>query len=67
MANAGLEKLVWVLIYGGLLAGFLGAFTIRRGAGFGWVLVTAGIGLGVTGAVLIWVRSRRPGDRPDAQ
>jgi hypothetical protein len=63
MSNRGLEALVWVLIYGGLLALCLGLFVVNAGGGFGWTLVLAGALVAAVGAVLIVVRSRRPEDR----
>ena len=60
MSNAALEKLVWVLIYSGLLLVCLGVFLMRGDAVLGWVIVIAGALDAAAGAVLIWVRSRRP-------
>ena len=59
MKASALEKLIWVLIYGGLLVLCLGVFVMRSGGdGLGWTLLFAGsIGTG-SGAVLVWVRSR---------
>ncbi|MCA3240121.1 MAG: hypothetical protein ING89_02335 [Rubrivivax sp.] len=63
MSNRGLEALVWVLIYGGLLLLALGVFVQRQGGGFGWALIGIGSGVAAIGAVLIFVRSRRGPDR----
>jgi hypothetical protein len=63
MSNRGLEALVWVLIYGGLLLLALGVFVQRQGGGFGWALIGIGGGVAAIGAVLIFVRSRRGPDR----
>ena len=63
MSNRGLEALVWVLIYGGLLLLALGVFVQRQGGGFGWALIGIGGGVAAIGAVLIVVRSRRGPDR----
>jgi hypothetical protein len=60
MRNAPLEKLTWVLIFGGLLTASLGAFVDDRGAVIGWVLMLGGGLAAVVGAVMIFVRSRRP-------
>ena len=60
MSNAALEKLVWVLIYSGLLLVCLGVFLMRGDTVVGWVIVAAGALDAAAGAVLIWVRSRRP-------
>jgi hypothetical protein len=59
MSNAALEKLVWVLIYGGLLLASLGVFVARTDPVSGWVIVGVGLTAAAVGAVLIWVRSRR--------
>ena len=64
MRNAALEKLIWVLIYGGLLSGILGLFMALHDADpadwyTGEVLgLTGGIAV-LAGVVLIWFRSRR--------
>jgi hypothetical protein len=63
MSNRGLEALVWVLIYGGLLLLGLGVFVLRQGGSFGWALIGIGGGVAAIGAVLIFVRSRRGPDR----
>jgi len=60
MINAAMEKLVWVLIYSGLLLICLGVFLMRGDTIVGWVVVVAGALDAAAGAVLIWVRSRRP-------
>jgi len=59
MRNAALDKLIWVLIYSGLLFACLGAFVMRGDAVLGWIIVIAGVLDAVAGAVLIWLRSRR--------
>ena len=59
MSNSALEKLVWVLIYGGLLVVCLGIFAKRADAAFGWALIAGGAVAAVLGAVLIYVRSLR--------
>jgi len=61
MSNKALERLVWVLIYSGLLFACLGVFLMRSDTVLGWVFVIAGAVDAATGAVLIWVRSRRKG------
>ena len=61
MSNAALEKLVWVLIYGGLLLASLGVFVMRTDPGAGWGIVGVALAAASVGAVLIWVRSRRKG------
>jgi hypothetical protein len=60
MRAATVEKLVWVLIYGGLLFGGLGLFVDREGSGLGIVMVATGALAVLAGIVLVWVRSRMP-------
>lgn len=60
MSNGGLEKLVWALIYGGLLVVCLGIFAKRGDAVFGWALIAGGAVAALVGAVLIYMRSLRP-------
>lgn len=55
---ARLEKLIWTLIYGGLLTLLVGLYMGRRQAGSGSALVAVGVALAVVGVVLIYVRSR---------
>jgi hypothetical protein len=57
-ALAWLERLIWTLIYAGLLALVLGLATRAREAVVGWTLIVAGAFVAVGGIVLIWVRSR---------
>jgi len=58
-----IERLVWILIYGGLLAVSLGLF-LRLGTAdghvLGLVLVIKGGIVAAAGVLLIWVRSRFP-------
>jgi hypothetical protein len=58
MTPQGIEKLIWVLIYGGLLVVCLGFFVQRQSAALGWTLAGVGAAAAVVGAVLVWVRSR---------
>ena len=53
-----LHKLIWVLIYGGLLTLVLGLATGRSDAALGWSLVLGGGLAAAVGVVLIAVRSR---------
>ncbi len=62
MRNAALDRLIWVLIYGGLLLAALGLFMRRASSGLGATFISAGLVLAVLGAALVWVRSRRPPD-----
>ena len=65
---AWVERLAWILIYGGLFAMILGVVTGGVHAVAGWSLGTLG-GIALTGGVvLIWVRSRLGEPvSPDAQ
>jgi vacuolar-type H+-ATPase subunit I/STV1 len=60
MTTNTIDKLVWVLIYGGLLSVCLGVFVRRSAEGLGWVLIALGAVVAMAGAVLVWVRSRMP-------
>jgi len=64
MSNSALEKLVWVLIYSGLLMVCLGVFMMRQDSALGWGVVAAGAIDAATGVALIWVRSRRASHTP---
>jgi hypothetical protein len=59
MSNDTLDKLIWVLIYGGLLVLCLGLFLLRTAPGLGWGLVVVGGALATVGAALVAVRARR--------
>lgn len=61
MTPQRLETLIWVLIYGGLLAVVFGLFVQRSLPATGWTLVVGGGVATVAGAVLVWVRSRMKG------
>jgi len=55
---ARLEKLIWTLIYGGLLSGLIGWFMHDRGDTGGlWLIVIGGI-VALAGFMLILVRAR---------
>jgi uncharacterized membrane-anchored protein len=52
------ETLVWVCVYGGLLAFSLGTFAARHDADAGqWLQWGGGVTVAV-GALLVWLRSR---------
>jgi hypothetical protein len=59
MSNVALERLIWVLIYGGLLALCLGLFVRQGSEALGWSLIVGGGATTAVGALLVWVRSRR--------
>ena len=54
---ARLHKIIWTLIFGGLLTIILGIFVGKTDDAIGWVMFAAGGLLTVVGAVLIYVRS----------
>ena len=56
--TARLGALTWVLIYAGLLALVWGVWVARTDEDTGWLMMAAGALAVVTGAVLIYVRSR---------
>lgn len=61
MKPSTMEKLVWVLLYGGILLASVGYFVARSDENTGLVMQAAG-GLAVAGGVLlIWLRSRARG------
>ena len=53
-----IERLVWILIYGGLFALVLGLATRSREPTTAWSLIVLGGCVAAVGVVLIWVRSR---------
>ena len=53
-----LHKLIWVLIYGGLMALVLGIATARTDDAIGWSLMVVGGIVAAVGVVLIGVRAR---------
>ena len=57
-----LQKLIWVLIYGGLLTLVLGIATARSVSSTGWVLMVGGGVVAAVGVVLIAVRARLKAD-----
>ena len=59
MTTQLLDKLIWVLIYGGLLIISLALFVARDDGPFGTLLAAAGVVATAVGCLLIWVRSRR--------
>jgi len=67
MTPSTVDKLIWVLVYAGLLTVSLGLFVKRSDGGLGWTLIGSGALVAVVGAALIWVRSRMPQDPPPKQ
>ena len=55
---ARLDKLIWTLIFGGLLGVILGLSITRQDDGLGTIFIVAGVAMAIVGAVLILVRSR---------
>ncbi len=60
---ARIHALIWVLIYGGLLALVLGLSVGRNDEAFGWSLVLGGAVVSMLGVVLIYIRSRMTNER----
>ena len=56
-ALARVEKLVWVLVYGGIILLILGIATQRRDDSLGWALMAVGTVVALLGALLVYVRS----------
>ena len=59
ISTPALDKLIWVLIYGGLIAACLGLFVRSQDEGLGWTLLSVGLLAAAVGAMLVWLRSRR--------
>lgn len=55
---AQLHKLIWILVYGGLLTAVLGIFVQRIDPPMGWAVVVVGAVAAVIGFALIYVRAR---------
>lgn len=52
-----LHKIIWSLIFGGLLTVILGIFVGKADDSLGWIMAVAGGLMTASGAVLIYVRS----------
>ena len=61
MRSETVDKLVWVLVYGGLLSVCLGLFVMAGSAGLAWGFIGLGGLTTALGALLVWVRSRMRG------
>ena len=59
---ARLHKIIWMLIFGGLLTIIVGIFVGKIDTTIGWMTVAAGSVIAVIGAVLIYVRSTMSGE-----
>ena len=59
---ARLHKIIWALIFGGLLTVILGIFVGKADEAIGWMMIAAGSVMTVVGAVLIYVRSTMTSD-----
>ena len=59
---ARLHKLIWALIYAGLLTVVLGLFVRRTDDSIGWSMLVMGVLVAAAGIALIYVRSKmKPG------
>ncbi|MBC7941107.1 MAG: hypothetical protein H7Z19_15345 [Chitinophagaceae bacterium] len=59
MTNTGLHKLIWVLVYTGLLTLSLGIFMQPRDNTLGWAAIVIGTLSAGIGVLLVLVRARR--------
>ena len=53
-----IEKWIWILVYAGLAVGGVGLAVRPGDASLGWGLASLGAVLVVSGATLVWLRSR---------
>ena len=60
--TARLHKIIWALIFGGLLTLILGIFVGKTDDVIGWMMITAGAVMTLVGAILIYVRSTMKSD-----
>ena len=58
MKASTLDKLIWPLIYGGILLLLLGISVTAADPPLGWSLVGIGIALAVIGVLFVYLRSR---------
>lgn len=59
-----LHRVIWILIYGGLLVFITGLATLRTQDPQGWIVTLSGGAMVLGGVVLIGVRSRMKVDPP---
>jgi hypothetical protein len=57
-----MHKIIWTLIFVGLLAVILGIFVGKADDDMGWMMIAAGGLMTAVGAVLIYVRSTMTSD-----
>ena len=57
---ARLHKIIWTLIFIGLLMAILGIFVGKTDDTSGWMMIAAGGVMTAVGAILIYVRSTMP-------
>jgi 4-hydroxybenzoate polyprenyltransferase len=55
-----LDKVIWTLVFGGLLLLGPGVALQRAGEAWGWLVIVVGALAAAVGIVLVWVRSRMP-------
>jgi sulfite exporter TauE/SafE len=53
-----MDKLIWICIFGGMIAVGLGLAIARSDDTLGWLFMAAGVVLVVVGATMVWLRSR---------
>jgi len=58
MKPSSLDTLIWVFIYGGLLAVGLGLSVARGAETLGYAIVVAGVIVTAVGVVMVYLRSR---------
>ena len=63
MKTSTLDKLIWVLIYGGLLSVGLGLSVARSDDALGWTIISGGGFTAAVGVLLVFVRARMKGDK----
>ncbi len=61
---ARLDKLIWTLIFGGLLGVVLGFSVRRRDDDLGTIFIGVGLLIAAVGALLIYLRSRLTDSKP---
>ena len=66
MQPASVEKLIWVLIFGGMIVFTLGLFMLRGGGDvLAWAFIGVAVVSAAAGLVLIFVRARMHGTLDD--